>query len=146
MSATTHGDTRQIVVFELSHEQYGLPIEQVQEIIRYATPRNVSTPSPWVEGVINLRGNVVPVWNLARRLGIPAADDQAANIAIVETPQGTVGLIVNHVTEVLTIDAAQIDPIPAVSDSAVGDVAKLDGRLVILLDPSALVGASEVAA
>jgi len=115
-ASNDHTDHHQLVVFELSHEQYGLPIERVQEIIRYTTPRHVSTRSAWIEGVINLRGKIVPVWNLALRLGVPTADDQTANIVIVETPEGTVGLIVNHVTEVLTIDHGQVEPMPGASD------------------------------
>jgi purine-binding chemotaxis protein CheW len=137
---------RQLVVFELSQEQYGLPIEQVQEIIRYAAPRHVSAECAWIRGVINLRGKIVPVWDLAARIGAPAGAAETANIVIVETPQGTAGLIVNHVTEVLTIDAAQIEATPSVSDHAVHEIAKLDGRLVVLLDPQALAPADELAA
>ena len=129
---------QQLVVFELSQEQYGLPIERVQEIIRYAAPRHVSTDSAWIRGVINLRGKIVPVWDLAARIGAPSDTADTANIVIVETPAGTTGLIVNHVTEVLTIDAAQIEATPSVSDQAVREIAKLDGRLVVLLDPQAL--------
>jgi purine-binding chemotaxis protein CheW len=130
---------RQLVVFELCTEQYGLPIEQVQEIIRYSNPRHVSTSSAWIEGVINLRGKIVPVWSLASRLGVSAGEPMTSNIVIVESPEGTVGLIVDHVTEVLTIDSGQVEATPSASDPAVSEIAKLDGRLVILLDPSALV-------
>ena len=140
--ATTRmqSDQHQLVVFELCAEQYGLPIEQVQEIIRYSSPRHVSTSSAWIEGVINLRGKIVPVWSLASRLGVTNGDLQGSNIVIVESPEGTIGLIVDHVTEVLTIDAGQIESTPSASDPAVSEIAKLDGRLVILLDPGALVG------
>jgi purine-binding chemotaxis protein CheW len=130
---------RQLVVFELSTEQYGLPIEQVQEIIRYSSPRHVSTSSSWIEGVINLRGRIVPVWSLASRLGVSAGEPTTSNIVIVESPDGTIGLIVDHVTEVLTIDPGQVEATPSASDPAVSEIAKLDGRLIILLDTSALV-------
>ncbi len=129
----------QLVVFELGSEQYGLPIEQVQEIIRYSSPRHVSTSSAWIEGVINLRGKIVPVWSLASRLGVAAGEHSTSNIVIVESPEGTIGLIVDHVTEVLTIDAEQVEATPSATDPAVSEIAKLDDRLVILLDLSDLV-------
>ena len=137
--AKAHTGQLQLVVFELSSEQYGLPIEQVQEIIRYASPRHVSTSSAWIEGVINLRGKIVPVWSLASRLGVAAGEHRTSNIVIVESPEGTIGLIVDHVTEVLTIDAEQVEATPSATDPAVSEIAKLDDRLVILLDPSTLV-------
>ncbi len=131
--------SRQLVVFELEHEQYALPIERVQEIIRYTDPRHVATDSPWVKGVINLRGKIVPVCDLAARIGAQADDAQTANIVIVDIPDGTAGLIVNRVNEVLTIDEHQIEVAPATSDAAVRDIAKIDDRLVVLIDPGALV-------
>jgi len=131
--------SRQLVVFELAHEQYALPIERVQEIIRYTDPRHVTTDSTWVKGVINLRGKIVPVCDLAARIGAQADDAQTANIVIVDIPDGTAGLIVNRVNEVLTIDEHQIEVAPATSDAAVRDIAKIDGRLVVLIDPGALV-------
>lgn len=129
----------QLVVFELCGEQYGLPIEQVQEIIRYGNPRHVSTSSSWIEGVINLRGKLVPVWSLASRLGVSAGEPRTSNIVIVDSADGTIGVIVDHVTEVLTIDSAQVEATPSAADPAVSEIAKLEGRLIILLDPSALV-------
>jgi len=146
MSATqTAESSRQLVVFELSRERYALPIEQVQEIIRYSDPRHVASDSPWIRGVINLRGKIVPVCDLAARIGAPADDSHVANIIVVETPEGTAGLIVNQVTEVLTIDADQVESTPAASDPAVRDIAKVSGHLVVLLDPAALLVAHAVA-
>ena len=62
----------QLVVFSLGDEEYALPITDVQEIIRYAEPRAVASESPWIKGVISLRGKIIPVCDLATRLGLPA--------------------------------------------------------------------------
>lgn len=110
----------------------------MQEIIRYSDPRHVATDSPWIRGVVNLRGKIVPVCDLAARIGTRADDAHVANIIVVETPAGTAGLIVNQVTEVLTIDADQVESTPASSDPAVRDIAKVDEHLVLLLDPASL--------
>ena len=60
---------RQLVVFTLGTEHYALPIQQVHEIIRYSEPRSVASRADWVRGVISLRGRIVPVYDLAARLG-----------------------------------------------------------------------------
>ncbi len=139
MSATTNsGDSRQLVIFELCHEQYALPIEHVQEIIRYTEPRSVASENPWVKGVINLRSKIVPVCDLAARIGARVDDQPVSNIVIIETPEGTAGLMVSQVSEVLTVPCSQIEPTPSTSDRALGNIAKIDERLVVLLDPSAL--------
>ena len=64
---------RQLVVFTLGTEHYALPIQQVHEIIRYSEPRSVASRADWVRGVISLRGRIVPVYDLAARLGVPLA-------------------------------------------------------------------------
>ena len=86
----------QLVVFSLGEEEYALPITDVQEIIRYTEPRAVASESPWIRGVISLRGKIVPVCDLATRLGLPV-DGERANIVIVETASGTAGVIVDEV-------------------------------------------------
>ena len=68
----TDTTSRQLVVFTLGNEEYALPIRQVHEIIRYTEPRSVAAESGWVRGVISLRGKIVPVYELAARLGLQA--------------------------------------------------------------------------
>ena len=127
----------QLVVFALGREEYGLPITQVQEIIRYAAPRTVPSAFAAVRGVINLRGKILPVCDLKRRLGLPAAGEEG-KIAIVETSGGAAGLIVDEVTQVLTVDDAQVEPPPGTDAPHVRGVAKVDDRLILLLDPEQL--------
>jgi purine-binding chemotaxis protein CheW len=78
-------DTRQLVIFSLAREEYALPITRVQEIIRYTQPRSVASSAPWIRGVINLRGKIVPVCDLAMRLGLAHEHSESAKIAVVET-------------------------------------------------------------
>jgi purine-binding chemotaxis protein CheW len=130
--------TQQLVVFALGREEYALPIQQVQEIIRYSEPRAVSSAEPWVRGVISLRGKIVPVFDLGLRLGVHAEVPEDQKIVIVETTAGTAGVIVDEVEEVLTVEAGQLDHVPGAGSDAIDAIAKIDDRLVVLLTPDRL--------
>jgi purine-binding chemotaxis protein CheW len=130
--------TQQLVVFALGNEEYALPIQQVQEIIRYSEPRAVSSAEPWIRGVISLRGKIVPVFDLGVRLGVHAESGGDQKIVIVETASGTAGVIVDEVEEVLTVDADQLDELPGAGSDAIDAIAKIDDRLVVLLNPDRL--------
>jgi purine-binding chemotaxis protein CheW len=129
---------RQLVVFSLGEEEYALAITQVQEIIRYSEPRAVASETPWIRGVISLRGKIVPVCDLALRLGVPAQPPHEAKIVIVETDAGTIGVIVDEVQEVLTIPGEQLEDAPATSNEFIDAIAKVEDRLIILLDTDKL--------
>jgi purine-binding chemotaxis protein CheW len=124
----------QLVVFSLSGEEYALPITQVQEIIRFTEPRAVSSDSPWIRGVISLRGKIVPVCDLAARLRLATERAETAKIVIVETSAGTAGVIVDEVLEVLTVDDSQLEALPTAGASFIESIAKIDHRLVVLLN------------
>ena len=132
--------SRQLVVFSLGEEEYALPITEVHEIIRYTEPRSVASADPSVRGVISLRGKILPVYALATRLGLEhdgAPDD--AKIVIVETADAMAGVIVDDVEEVLTIEPGQLDEAPIAGGPCVDGIAKIEDRLVVLLDPEAIV-------
>ena len=131
-------ETRQLVIFSLAREEYALPITRVQEIIRYTEPRSVASSSPWIRGVINLRGKIVPVCDLATRLGLSHQHSDSAKIAVVETQGGTAGVVVDSVEEVLTVSTDQIEAVGSADSDYVDGVAKLDQRLPILLNPDGL--------
>ena len=143
----TEATTRQLVVFTLGSEEYALPIRQVHEIIRYTEPRSVAAESGWVRGVISLRGKIVPVYDLAARLGLPTRE-QAENgkIVIVETATDMAGVVVDDVEEVLTVEEAQLDAVPAAGSASIEAIAKIDDRLVILLDPEGIFAGADLAA
>jgi purine-binding chemotaxis protein CheW len=135
--------TRQLVVFTLGSEEYALPIRQVHEIIRYTEPRSVAAESGWVRGVISLRGKIVPVYDLAARLGLETEGRaEGGKIVIVETATDMAGVVVDDVEEVITIDGEQLDEAPTAGGRGIDGIAKIGDRLVVLLDPEGIVGAA----
>jgi len=148
---TLTDDDAQVVIFRLGAEEFGVPIMSVQEIVRVpeVLTRVPKTPA-WVEGVINLRGTVLPVIDQRSRLGMPGIERNDRQRIMVYTLAGMrTGFIVDSVAEVLRIGRSHIEQAPALSDEQgrlITQVAKLDGdkRLVMLIDPSQLLGAREV--
>jgi purine-binding chemotaxis protein CheW len=136
---------RQLVVFTLGTEQYALPIQQVHEIIRYSEPRSVASRAHWVRGVISLRGRIVPVYDLAARLGLASELTEQTKIVIVEVGSETAGVIVDGVEEVLTVEDEQLQEAPGADTTLIESIAKIDDRLVVLLKPSAILSAPDLA-
>ena len=135
--------SRQLVVFSLVDEEYALPITQVHEIIRFTEPRSVASSDPSVRGVISLRGKILPVYDLATRLGMEhRGSDSEAKIVIVETAQDMAGVVVDDVEEVITIDSDALDEAPTAGGRGIDGIAKIGDRLVVLLDPEGIVGAA----
>jgi purine-binding chemotaxis protein CheW len=132
-------DSRQVVVFSLGGEQYALPIAAVSEIIRYTAPRTIMSHDPYMHGVIGLRGKIVPVFDLAARIGVAAGE--ADKIIIVDSDGSHIGVTVEEVDEVLTLTSDQLEPAPGADRDAIEMIAKLGDRLIILLEPSGLFGA-----
>ncbi|MDS1029502.1 chemotaxis protein CheW [Bacillota bacterium LX-D] len=132
----------QLVVFNLAGETYGIDISLVHEIIRMQTITKVPKTPHFVEGVINLRGRIVPVIDLHQRFGLPGTEQtQESRIIVVEVAGVTVGMIVDSVSEVLRLPVANIEPPPpAISggiDSAyLRGVGKWREQLIILLELS----------
>ena len=141
-----HTQSRQLVVFTLGAEHYALPIQQVHEIIRYAQPRSVASRVEWVRGVISLRGRIVPVYDLAARLGVSSELSDQTKIVIVESGDETAGVIVDDVDEVLTIEDAQIDEVPGSEGTLIDSIAKVGDRLVVLLKPSTIFAGLDLSA
>ncbi len=137
---------RQLVVFTLGSEQYALPIQQVHEIIRYSEPRSVASRLDWVRGVISLRGRIVPVFDLAARLGAHSDLSEHAKIVIVEAGAEIAGVIVDGVEEVLTVTADQIEEVPGADSSLIECIAKVEDRLIVLLKLSVIFEGADLAA
>ena len=136
----------QLVVFKLGDEEYALPITCVQEIIRFTEPRSVASKDRFIRGVINLRGNIVPIYDLKERLGLPVSETENAKIVIIEQAAGVAGAIVDEVTEVLTTEVGEFEDVPAADHEAISGIVKLDDRLLVLLDPENIVPTVDVAA
>ncbi|MCA9733279.1 MAG: purine-binding chemotaxis protein CheW [Deferribacteres bacterium] len=138
-STNSAEDILQLVSFKLGEEEFGVDILAVQEIIRMIEITRVPNSPHFVEGVINLRGKVLPVVNLRKRLGLPVTEySKSTRIIVIELDKKTVGFIVDSVSEVLRIPTAVTEPPPQmvgrVDSEYITAVGKLDDRLVILLD------------
>jgi purine-binding chemotaxis protein CheW len=142
MSETT---SQQLVVFSLGAEEYALPIAAVHEIIRFSEPRSVASEVAWIRGVIGLRGKIIPIFDLAARLELAATEREPGKIVILETGGGQVGVMVDEVEEVLTLDPEQLEPVPTANVDTIDAIAKIDDRLVILLNPEGLFAATPAA-
>lgn len=105
----------QLVIFQLNDQQYALPIQETQEIIRMSNITKVPNTRHYVEGIINLRGNIVPVINLNKRLNLPVSEyNEDTRIIVVEHDGQKVGMIVDVVMEVGRFSNDEIEP-PAVA-------------------------------
>ncbi len=146
MSEKTYSnDEVQLVAFKLSKEEYGVSILHVQEIKRLTDITRVPYTPDFIKGVMNLRGSVLPVIDLKKRLGLveePYSED--TRIIIVKVDDISIGMIVDAVTEVLAIGPDHIEAPEAVVDGTennfISGVGNLDNRLVIMLNLNEIVG------
>jgi purine-binding chemotaxis protein CheW len=141
----------QIVVFALGEERYGLEISTVYEIIRQQPITAVPQAPASVEGVINLRGRIIPVVDLRDRFGLPpSVASNASRVVVCDANGLRVGLIVDGVSEVLMVPDDAVEPTPEIAVGTgteyVRGVAKLDDQMIILLDLVHLFSASETGA
>ncbi len=138
----------QFVVFELGSENYGVSIASVESIIKLQAITKIPHARDFVAGVTNLRGKVLPVVDLRKRFGLPPQEaDKNSRIIIISVNEIEVGMIVDGVSEVLTIQDQNIEPTPAltvsVDTSFITGIAKVEQRLVILLDLARVLSANE---
>jgi purine-binding chemotaxis protein CheW len=132
-------EDQQTVVFRLAGESYGIEIFRVNEIIRLREITPVPRTEAHVRGLVNLRGKTIPVIDLRSRFSLPTAEEtDSSRIIVVDSESGQIGVVVDAVTEVLTLQGEQIDQTPTlVSDpdnQFVRAVAKTNDRLITLLD------------
>lgn len=135
----TSSDEQQTVVFRLGNESYGIEIFRVNEIIRIREITPVPRTSSHIRGLVNLRGKTIPVIDLRVRLSLFGTEDSDdSRIIVVESEQGNVGIIVDAVSEVITLMAHEIEPAPALVAECGTDylrgVAKRDNKIISLLD------------
>ena len=138
----------QLVSFKLKQEEFGVNILLVQEIIRMQEITNVPNAPGFVEGVINLRGRVIPIVDLRKRFGMETKEQSnATRIIVVMIGEVQVGLIVDEVSEVLRISEDTVEPPPPIVAGIESDyikgVGKLEDRLLILLDLNKILSMEE---
>lgn len=137
-----HRELLQLVGFHVGGEEFALDILRVQEIIRPQQLTRVPSSPEFMDGVMNLRGKIIPVITLRKRFGLNRVPpDKQTRIVVVEIRGIVLGFIVDSVSEVLRIPADTVEPPPRLAKVAreyVFGVGKLDERLLILLDADRL--------
>ncbi len=130
----------QLVVFMIGDEEFGVDISQVREIVRVAQITYLPKAPAFIEGVVNLRGQVLAVIDLAKRIGVSSKErGENTRIIVVEVAENTVGMIVDSVSEVLRLPAESVEQVPSLVETEVPEhyirgVGKLKERLLVLLD------------
>ena len=129
---------KQFVVFQLEDELYGVDIHQVIRIEKMLPLTRVPNAPAFVMGVCNLRGSVIPVIDLKKRLALPSRQDENAKIIIVNVGKQVVGMTIDSTVDVSSIQSDEIEPSPTlvtgIDAQFIQGVAKLSNRLLIILD------------
>ncbi len=146
-ASATGEDVLQLVTFTLKDEEYAVDILKVQEINRIVEITEVPNAPQYVEGVINLRGKVIPVINLRMKFGFEEKEfDDISRIIIMDVNGITNGIIVDSVSEVLRIPSHIVESAPPLASDVISmyikGIAKFEERLIILIDIEKLIGDS----
>lgn len=143
-------ETVQVIVFKLGDEKYGVDINQVREIIRPTQITRIPNAPDFVEGVINLRGQITTIINLRKRFGMePKEIDNDTRIIVVEYNNAIIGMMVDTVNEVKYLSSADIEALPSIITSRseakfLKGVGKLPDSLLILIDLNKVLSEEEI--
>lgn len=147
--ADTVDELLQLVGFNLGDEEFGVDILKVQEINRMIEITKVPQSPDFVEGVINLRGEIIPVIDLRKRFGLSRKDpDRHTRIIVAEVLDSTLGFVVDAVSEVIRIKSDTVEPPPKIvkgdHSEYIKGVGKLEDRLLMLLDIDKILSVNEI--
>ena len=139
----------EFLTFRLGGEEYGIDILKVQEIRSYEPPTRIANAPPFIKGVVNLRGVIVPIVDLRLKLGCETAEYNSFTVAIVLNVKGrVVGAVVDSVSDVLALDKDTIKPAPemnsAVDTSFITGIGSVGDRMLILMDIEGLMASEEM--
>jgi purine-binding chemotaxis protein CheW len=151
-SSTTRGAAigeRQFVTFRLADGEYGIPINEIQEIDRSSKMTRIPKSAAYVDGVTNLRGEVIPVINARKRFHLPNKEaDESTRVIIIDDGGSKTGLLVDSVREVLNLSQSDIAPPPAsisggIEQRYISGIGKVDNgkRMIVLLHVARVVNA-----
>lgn len=145
----TENEILQLVSFKLGKEEFGVDILKVQEINRMMKITEMPNAPEFVEGIVNLRGRIIPIVDLKKRLDLPPKEhDNSTRIIVVDLAGKTVGFIVDEVSEVLRIESSITEPPPemaaGINSEYITSVAKLEDRLLILLDLNKVISTEDL--
>lgn len=141
----------ELVAFNLDDENYAIEIKYIQEIIRMQEITDVPHSETFILGVINLRGQVIPVIDLKKKFNLGNfADSGTTRVIVVETDLFVVGMVVDSVSEVLRLDRDNIEPpspvIASIETDYIRGVGKVDGKMVVILELEKVLGKSSTVA
>ena len=147
----TSDELLQLVSFKIGNEEFGVDILKVQEINRMVEITKVPQAPSYVEGVINLRGKVIPIVDLRKRFNLELKEaDKNTRIVVVDIEGSIIGMVVDSVSEVLRLPSDTLEPAPeivtGVNSEYIKGVAKLEDRLLIFLDLSKAIDVNEMSA
>lgn len=130
---------RQFVVYKLNNEEYGIEITSVEEILKYEEITSVPQADEFVLGVINLRGKVIPIYNLKKKYyGEDIEPTEETRIVVISLDGISLGMIVDSVSEVIRIPVVDIDQTASIfsdqTDNSISGVAKTEDRLLMIMD------------
>lgn len=141
-----------LVTFKLMGEEFGLPILDVREIIRMTPITPVPQAPGFVEGVVNLRGQIIPIVDLKKRFGLMGSEQtEETRIVVVELANTVIGLVVDAVSEVLRIPADTVAPPPGMVAGSIGadyikGIGHYDSKMIILIDMHKVFNQNELGA
>jgi purine-binding chemotaxis protein CheW len=146
--------TAQLIVFRLGGEEYALEIGQIKEVVPTPPVAKVPLAPPYIEGIANIRGNILAIMNLEKKFELPASSVPAARTytLVVEQEEWQVGFLVHEVPNTLSVPAAQIDESPSIVQDRnrergyIKGIVKAGERLIILLDLPGIVSRQEAQA
>jgi purine-binding chemotaxis protein CheW len=144
------GLAQEYLTFTLGHEEYAIDILKVQEIRGYEQPTTIANAPPFIKGVINLRGTIVPIVDLRIKFQVGKAEYTPITVVIIlNIGNRIVGAVVDGVSDVITMAASQIRPAPefsaAVDTRYINGLATLDERMLIVIDISRLMLSADMA-
>ncbi|HEX4909993.1 MAG TPA: chemotaxis protein CheW [Permianibacter sp.] len=149
-AAATSDNAMEILTFTLGNEEYGIDILKVQEIRGYETTTHIANAPPFIKGVINLRGTIVPIVDLRIRFNVGEATyDEFTVVIILNVGNRVVGMVVDGVSDVLALAEDNIKPPPQLSSTIniafIRGLGTLEKRMIILIDIEGLMASADMA-
>ena len=148
-SAAAHLSIREFLAFKLGPEEYGIDILRVQEIRSYEEPTRIANAPPFIKGVVNLRGVIVPIVDMRLKFNLERVDYDSFTVVIVlNIGHRVVGMVVDGVSDVITLTAEQLRPVPEFNSTIASDhllaIGSIDERMLILVDIEKLMSGAEM--
>ena len=140
---------REFLAFKLGHEEYGIDILRVQEIRSYEEPTRMANAPAYIKGVVNLRGVIVPIVDMRMKFNLDEVKYDGFTVVIVlNIGSQVIGMVVDGVSDVITLAPEQLRPVPELSSSIASDhllaIGSLEDRMLILLDIEKLMSSADM--